>query len=606
MAFAAGAAKAPQHTVQYTMDEFDSRSINEQSAWKNFFNPQRMSRRWSRKPEDFSTVMVEKKGFSSEDIRLEHVDTTLTTMTAFEAQGTAAEGELYDRDGNLVLIPAPSKDPKDPLNMPFKRKFIACFCMCSFGALAAAAELILGAMLPVFALEYAHIDTHMLVELSKIYSVLPVGTDPLAFLNSLGGPPIQEIYLLASLPVLMIGLSNLVLIPLAISVGRRPVILITGAIAILGAIWAGFSTSLESHIGARVVQALGAGTVESLIPFVIQDLCFIHERNTWMSGIFAAQGIIIIAIGFASPYIIVYLSWRYVYYITSAGAGFFLIGCYFFLPETRWNRTRAEMQGIPRDDAGAEYSQPSFKDNIAMFHGTFEWMKGWHAFVDTLRTFFYPQILFITMLNSAMIGAALAAAYTAAPNLLVAPWEWSFLSLGFLLAPVLISAIFVGILTGALADKLANWAAKKRGRRIPENQLINLVLPTVVALVGCVVFGVSGSDPGHYHWAVFCMSLGLLTFGFLGANTIGAVYVLECYPHLAGPSLVNIASFRCMIAFVLSFKVSEWIVDLGYLNTMLIYTGIMAVFSMLLPVVYVFGPAWRKRWPATHFGDGRS
>lgn len=53
-----------------------------------------------------------------------------------------------------------------------------------------------------------------------------------------------------------------------------------------------------------------------------------------------------------------------------------------------------------------------------------------------------------------------------------------------------------------------------------------------------------------------------MAFGFLGANTIGAVYVLECYPHLAGPALVNIASFRCLIAFVLSFKVSEWVANL--------------------------------------------
>lgn len=416
MAFAAAAEKAPSHSVHYTMDEFDNRSVNHDapSSWKNFFNP----RRQSRKPEEY--VMETEKEVSTDDIRLEHIDTTLTTMTAFEAQGT--EGELY-RDGKLILIPAPSNDPKDPLNLPFKHKFLACFCLCSFGALAAAAELILGAMLPVFALEYAHIDTHDLIDLSKVYSSLPVGTDPLAFLNKLGGPPITQIYLLASLPVLMIGVSNLALIPLAIAVGRRPVILITGVIAVVGAIWAGFSQSLDSHLGARVIQALGAGTVESLIPFVIQDLCFIHQRNTWMSGIFAAQGIIIIAIGFASPYIIIYLSWRYVYYITAAGAGLFLIGCYFFLPETRWQRTRAEMQGVPREDTGVEYSPRTLLDDIKLFKGKMDWQKGWHAFVDTLRTFFYPQIFFITMLNSGMIGAALAAAYTAAPNLLVAPWE---------------------------------------------------------------------------------------------------------------------------------------------------------------------------------------
>lgn len=63
------------------------------------------------------------------------------------------------------------------------------------------------------------------------------------------------------------------------------------------------------------------------------------------------------------------------------------------------------------------------------------------------------------------------------------------------------------------------------------------------------------------------------------------------------PALVNIASFRCIIAFVLSFKVSEWIVDFGYWKSELIYMGMMIAFAIFLPVVFIWGPAWRKRWP---------
>ena len=121
---------------------------------------------------------------------------------------------------------------------------------------------------------------------------------------------------------------------------------------------------------------------------------------------------------------------------------------------------------------------------------------------------------------------------------------------------MLIAAIFVAFVTGGVADHIANLVAKRRGIRIPENQLLNLILPTVCGLVGAIVFGVSGENPEDYSWALFLFSLALMAFGFLGANTVGAVYVLECYPHLAGPALVNIASFRCLIAFILSFKVS--------------------------------------------------
>jgi len=539
---------------------------------------------------------------SDEEMRLKHTETAATMLTTFDA--AARSNDLY-RDGELVLMPAPTQDPRDPLNMPTKQKVVAMVCLCLFGALAAAAELILGAMLPVFALEYAGLDPKILVEISN-KGGLPAHSDPLKTLSMFpNSPPIWKVYLLASLPVLIIGLANLVLIPMAITVGRRPVVLVTGVIALAGAVWAGNSHSLSEHILARCVQAVGAGTVESLIPFIIQDMVHVHQRNTWISGVFALQGMLIIGLGAGTPQIIYYLSWRWVYFITAGTAFIFLIGVFFFMPETRWHRTRDEMNGIPRDESKFVTAPRSFRYNISLIAGKCEWQKGWHAFLDTLYTFFYPQIFFITMLNSAMIACAFAAGYTASPALMTAPWSWSFFALGASLVPIIISAIATAFITGGMADWIANKVAQKRGKRVPENQLLNLIFPTICALVGSVIFGIAGQNQDQYHWAVFLFGLGLMAFGFLGANTIGAVYVLEVYPHLAGPSLVNIASFRCLLAFVLSFKVSEWVADLGYLNSFSIYTGIMGFFTLLIPVVYYYGPSWRERWPAARLGDNR-
>ncbi|KAK1999088.1 major facilitator superfamily transporter [Colletotrichum falcatum] len=532
---------------------------------------------------------------------LKHVDSFESSYDD-KAKQQAKEGVLY-LDGQLILQPAPTRDPRDPLNLPLSRKALACACLCCFGALAAAAELILGAMLPVFALEYSGLDPKLLKPLTSSGG-LPGGSDPLKILANLpGAPPIFQIYLLASLPVLIIGVANLILVPMAISVGRRPVVLATGLLAVVGCIWSGSSQSLTSHLLARCVQAIGAGTVESLVPFIIQDMVHVHQRNSWISGIFAIQGLIIIVLGIAAPYVIINLSWRYMYYITAISAAFFLVGVYFFLPETKWNRTRAEMNGVPRDETGQKYSPRTYRYNVALFHGKMEWRKGWNSFVDTLRTFFYPQIFFITMLNSVMIACAFAAGYTVAPALLTAPWSWDFMLLGLCLLPVLIAAVAVAFVTGSAADWMANRLAKKRGVRVPENQLINLIFPTLAGIVGSIIFGLAGSDQENYSYVTFLTGLGLMAFGFLGANSIGAVYVLECYPHLAGPALVNIASFRCLLAFALSFKISDWVVEMGYFSAMMIYTGLISGFAVFIPVVYYYGPAWRKRWPADNFGD---
>lgn len=549
------------------------------------------------------------------------LEQSLTRQTTVDADGNPL---LYDEHGKIRLMPAPTDDPRDPLNLPMTRKCIAIFSLCVFGAMAAAAEIILGAMLPVFVLVYANIDVRWIVVVTTFHGLKG---DPLAMLNEIGSVPIWQIYLLASLPVLMMGASNFFLVPLAIAIGRRFVILVCGVLALVGAIWAGCSQSLGSHLGARCLQALGAGTVESLIPFILQDMVFVHQRNSAISVVFAIQGLLIVGLGIATPYIIIYLSWRWVYFITVIVAGVFLILVFFFVPETRWHRTADEMAGIPRplnayrsdsspassqtkvggdekhatrakynsynpapaqpvpvpntkagkmwtgflsttkfgekyveqdpndpeyiyrmerEERRARRRQEKYEANmggypkrtwaydLALWHGKIHWRAGWKALLATIYTFFYPQIFFITMLNSAMIAAALAAGYTVSPALLTDPYNWSFFHIGLCLIPVVIAAIFVAGFTGFFADWFANYMAKRKGHRVPEAQIINLIVPTICALVGSVLFGVAGSDPYKYPWPVFLFALGLMAFGFLGANTIGAVYVLESYPHLAG------------------------------------------------------------------------
>jgi len=529
---------------------------------------------------------------------LEHAETFQTTYE----QPPMNQG-LY-KDGELILMPAASRDPKDPMNLPVWRKFLGLLCLSFFGALIASAELILGAALPVFAVEYSPIfqmnggPSEYFKTLQDAGTGFPAGSNPLIFLELLGGPPIFRIYFLATFPLLVIGVSNLFLVPIAIAIGRRPVIIVTGLLAIAGASWAGASDSLDTHIAARCIQAIGAGSVESLIPFIIQDIIHVHERNTWISGAFACQGLIIIAIGFSAPYMIVNLSWRWLYHVTAIAAGVFLLGIIAFLPETRWPRTRAEMNGIPRDDAHIHYSPRTWRTDLGVWSGA-AWMKGVMAFFDTMTTFFYPSILFVTLLNGSVIAAVFAAGFTAAPALLTVPWNWPFDHIGLCLIPVLIAAIMVAIITGGVADWFANYVAKKRGARIPENQLINLFLPWACSLLGALLFGISAQHKADYHWIVFLLALAFMAFGFLGTSTITTVYVLESYPHIAGPALVNVASFRFIMAFFLTLWASDWIVDLEYEKTFLIYTGLVAGFGLLIPVVYYYGPAWRRMFPAT-------
>jgi MFS family permease len=146
--------------------------------------------------------------------------------------------------------------------------------------------------------EYAGLDPKILRDLN-FSEVGEPGQDPLRALESLGGPSYSQVALLSTIPLLVNGLAAWILVPLSIAVGRRPVILFAGGMCWIGGIWAATSTGLKSHLIARCLQGLGGGTVDSIIPLIIQDFMFIHERNRAVGAINASGGFITMCLGIA-------------------------------------------------------------------------------------------------------------------------------------------------------------------------------------------------------------------------------------------------------------------------------------------------------------------
>ena len=466
---------------------------------------------------------------------------TVVLYDDLDVQGTTV---LYD-DGNLKYIPMPSADPKDPLNLPPWRKWAAITALCFYGAVALASEIIIGMLVPVFVLYYAGIDPKILGELSG----LPAGPggevnpNPVSLLSSLGGPPIWRVYLLTSLPLLTNGVSNYFIVPLAIAIGRRPVLLLCGALAWAGSFWAGASSSLDSHIAARCVQGLGAGTVEALVPLVVQDFVFIHRRNTAISAVWSWQAAIIVSIGLAAPYIIADLDWRWLYYILGILGTFSWVLLLLFVPETRWLRTSEELNGEspypllageyrPRLDP-ATYGNRTFKSNFGMFMGNYDWRWAGSALYNTLRSAAFPNIIWMLLVNSVFMAIVNSAYQLGAPALLAAGWPFKHLGLGVL--PIGCAMPCVWVYSGVFADWFSNWVAKRRnGRREPEVHLLVLAFPLLCGIIGCLLFGAGGQYISSEPWIILLIGIFFNAFSFLSTVTITSVYVVESYPQWAG------------------------------------------------------------------------
>lgn len=82
---------------------------------------------------------------------------------------------------------------------------------------------------------------------------------------------------LMTYPSMFMGVGNLVCMPLAMAIGRRPVYLGSLVILIVGGVLAAYAKDYTWHLGARMLLGFAAGNSEALVPMMIQ-VCGKHER----------------------------------------------------------------------------------------------------------------------------------------------------------------------------------------------------------------------------------------------------------------------------------------------------------------------------------------
>lgn len=162
---------------------------------------------------------------------VEHVE--LKTDQVPRTVGTA---KLLN-DGDIILIPTPTKQPRDPLNLSNWRKVNIVVNVSVFAATATLMASSFGAILPIVNAEYH------------------------------GDPRVND---LVTFPALFIGVGNLIFVPISHAVGRRLTYLFSLTMLVVCSVWCACSQSLESHIAGRMILSLAAGQAEALCPIMIQ------------------------------------------------------------------------------------------------------------------------------------------------------------------------------------------------------------------------------------------------------------------------------------------------------------------------------------------------
>lgn len=137
---------------------------------------------------------------------------------------------------------------------------------------------------------------------------------------------------------LAFGWGCLIMQPLALQYGKRPVylfsLLATGGIMI----WAPYTKSNGQWIANKVLQGLVGAPIESLCEISVADIYFTHERGFYM----ALYGLFLAGSNFFAPIIAGFIAdgqgWQWVLYWCAIFCFIGFVFCFFFLEETNYQR----------------------------------------------------------------------------------------------------------------------------------------------------------------------------------------------------------------------------------------------------------------------------
>ncbi|EPE34391.1 MFS general substrate transporter [Glarea lozoyensis ATCC 20868] len=451
----------------------------------------------------------------------------------------------------IKLQPTPSIDPNDPLNWSTLRKTTNFSLVCLY-TIATFVLLDVGAV----------IWTPVNLELGISYENLNN-----AYASNTGG----------------LALGCILLVPLAIKYGRRPVYILSAAVQFASAIWQAKIQTTGEMIAISVLCGVAGAISEAIVQMTVADLFFVHQRGT-MNAIYLCCVVVGANLApVAAGYIAVDQGWRWVWWWTSILLGLSFIGFVFFFEESKFVfsplrqqlHTPRQKEQTPMPSRHASKEELPLSEQVSKVQSVAEVpsipKKSYRqrlALVtksDTplLPRMYQPFIILVTFpavaYTALQYGSILAwlsiMITTVSTYLSQPPYNFAPSGIGLFNLPPFIGAILGSLFGGPLSDWYIMRLAKRNGGVYEPEMRLHLALPAVVA---CPV--------------------GILVFGLGLAKIIGDAFVAVVF-------------VRNGVSTIIVFALTPWINRVG-LRNMFITAACMNVAIGLLTLPMIF---WGKK-----------
>ncbi|EKV04277.1 hypothetical protein PDIG_16340 [Penicillium digitatum PHI26] len=324
--------------------------------------------------------------------------------------------------------------------------------------------------------------------------------------------------------------------------------------------------------------------------------------------------------GIIGGYIAHAWGWRWTQWLNVIISGVSLLACFFFLPETLFDRDAAIAMAAATEDGGLEETKPTEMEKpnieeidrpipvqvyepytfasslkVGLYRGGLlqHFMAPW----KTLR---FPAVWLVMLHYGGLVGGMVTTS-TVGPQFVSAPpYNWGA-NAGLINVGGFVGSIAGAAFTFFLADYVMKRQALRQSNGLsePEARLPALIPGLFLATMGLLTFGFCGENPSKVGWLGLQFGYGMLTFGVMQVPSIGFNYVIESYSAFSHDCLVMITCLRAIIGFAWTFFVGTWVESRGAAEPFGIFGMFMGIVGLLTVPIYFWGKRIRiatQKW----------